>query len=192
MYLCPKFQDTMERIGERIKQKREQKAMQLNDLARKVGITPSALSQIERAKTYPSILTLKLIAESLQTTVGELIGENESVQNDPVFRKDEYLQICENESGAEMLLIMRHDLNKQVDPFLLRFQEKSNSSDLFKTVSGYLYAYVLSGEVQFELDNKSYVIQMGDSICFNTKRNFRFENIYNGISEILCVLPNNK
>lgn len=181
----------MERIGERIKRKREQQSLQLNDLAKKVGISSSALSQIERAKSFPSIITLKLIAESLQTTVGELIGENESVTSNPVFRKDEILQICDNDSGAEMFLLSQHDLNKQIDPFLMRFQVKSNSIDLFKTVSGYLYGYVLVGEIQFDIDNKSYVIQAGDSIYFNTKRNFRFENIYDGVSEVLCVFPNN-
>ncbi|MFT3752158.1 MAG: XRE family transcriptional regulator [Paludibacter sp.] len=180
----------MERIGERIKRKREQLSMQLNDLAKKVGISSSALSQIERAKTLPSILTLKMIADSLQTTVGELIGENESVPNAPVFSKDENLLIGENESGAEMFLLSQHDLNKQVDPYLLRFQLKANSTDLFKSLSGYLYGYVLKGEIQFEIDNKSYVVQAGDSIYFNTKRNFRFENIYDGISELLCVFPN--
>ena len=181
----------MERIGERIKRKREQQSLQLNDLAKKVGISPSALSQIERAKSFPSILTLKMIAEKLQTTVGELIGENESIESNPVFRKDEKMLICENEFDSEIYLLSQHELNKQVDPFLLRLQEKGNSADLFKTFSGFMYGYVLSGEVQFEIDNKSYVIQVGDSIYFNTRRNFRFENVYEGVSEILCVLPNN-
>jgi len=165
----------MERIGERIKRKREQQSMQLNDLARKVGISSSALSQIEKAKSFPSIITLKLIADNLQTTVGELIGEN--------------VRICQNELGAEMYLISQHDLNKQVDPFLIRFSKGSDSVDLFKTFQGYMYGFVLSGEIQFEIDNKSYVIQAGDSIYFNTRRNFRFENLNGGISEILCVFP---
>jgi transcriptional regulator with XRE-family HTH domain len=180
----------MERIGERIKRKREQQSLQLNDLARKVGISPSALSQIERAKSYPSIITLKQIAESLYTTVGELLGENESDSNNPVFRKDENLLICENESGAEMFLLSQSNLNKQVDTFLLRFSEKSTSYEILKTISGYMYGYMVSGELQFEIDNKSYVIQAGDSIYFNTKRNFRFENLYDGNSELLCVLAN--
>ncbi|MBV5343778.1 helix-turn-helix transcriptional regulator, partial [bacterium] len=62
----------MNRIGERVKRIREHKGLQLNDLAKRVGISPSALSQIEKAKTFPSIITLKLIADNLQTTVGEL------------------------------------------------------------------------------------------------------------------------
>ena len=78
LYLCQKYSD-MQRIGERIKSKREQLGLQLNELAKKVGVSSSALSQIEKAKSFPTIITLKLIAENLQTTVGELIGENESL-----------------------------------------------------------------------------------------------------------------
>jgi transcriptional regulator with XRE-family HTH domain len=180
----------MERIGERIKRKREQQSLQLNDLAKKVGVSSSALSQIERAKAYPSIMTLKLIAESLHTTVGELMGENEQDGNNPVFRKEENLLIAENESGAEMFLLSQSNLNKQVDTFLLRFKSKATSDDILKTISGYMYGYVLNGEIQFEIDSKSYVIQQGDSIYFNTKRNFRFENLFEGNSELLCVLAN--
>lgn len=57
--------------------------MQLNDLAKKAGISSSALSQIENAKAFPSILTLKTIADRLHTTVGEIIGEHEALLNNP-------------------------------------------------------------------------------------------------------------
>ena len=182
----------MDRIGERIRHKREQQSMQLNDLAKKVGISSSALSQIEKAKSFPTIITLKLIAENLQTTVGELIGENESLTNNPIFRRDEYIHIGKNESDAEMFLISQYDLNKQVDTFLISFPKGANSTDLFRTFSGNMYGFVLTGEIQFEIDNKSYVIQSGDSIYYNTRRNFRFENLNDGISEILCIFPNTK
>lgn len=91
-----------------------------------------------------------------------------------------------------MYLISQHDLNKQVDTFLVRFPKDGNSIDLFKKFSGYMYGFVLTGEIQFEIDNKSYVIQEGDSIYFNTRRNFKFENLNDGISEILCIFPNSK
>lgn len=181
----------MERIGERIKRKRELLSMQLNDLARKVGISSSALSQIERAKAFPSIITLKLIAENLQTTVGELIGENEPDVNNPVFRDDEMLLVGENQYGVSMHSLLQNSINRQVDSFLLRFQVKGSSEDILNKISGYMYGYLLKGELQFEIDNKSYVIQQGDSISFNTKRNFRFENLHDDISEMICVLPNN-
>lgn len=181
----------MERIGERIKRKREQQSLQLNDLAKRVGISPSALSQIERAKSFPSILTLKQIALCLKTTVGELIGENEPVVNNPLFRKEENILICDNDTQAEMYLLSQHNANNQLDSFLMRFQLNANSTDLFKTVSGFMFGYLLKGELQFEIDNVSYVVQEGDSVYFNTKRNFQFKNTHTGVSELLCVLPNN-
>ena len=69
----------MNRIGERIKRKRELLNLPLSDLARKVGISASALSQIENAKAFPSIITLKTIAELLYTSFGVLMGVNVSI-----------------------------------------------------------------------------------------------------------------
>ena len=47
----------MKKIGERIKNRRILLKMQLNDLAARVGITSSALSQIEKAKAFPTQLS---------------------------------------------------------------------------------------------------------------------------------------
>ena len=177
----------MQRIGERIKNKREQLGLQLNELAKKVGVSSSALSQIEKAKSFPSIITLKLIAENLHTTVGELIGENESLSNNPVFSADESVLIDKNESGTEVYLVTQQDSSKQMDTFMVRFAPDTDSLGLFKHHNGQIFGYLLSGEIQFEIDNKSYVVQPGDTIYFNGKRNFRIQNIYKGNSELLCV-----
>lgn len=177
----------MNRIGERIKRIREHKGLQLNDLAKRAGISPSALSQIEKAKTFPSIITLKQIADNLQTTVGELIGENESLFNNPVFRKEENLFVERNDSGTEVYIVSQHDVSKQMETFLLKFQENSDSLGLFNQHSGQIFGFLLSGEIQFEIDNKSFVVLAGDTIYFNGKRNFRLQNIFNGESSLLCT-----
>ncbi len=182
----------MNRIGERIKRMREHKGMQLNDLAKRVGVSPSALSQIEKAKTFPSIITLKLIADNLQTTVGELIGENESLFNNPVFRKEENLFVERNDSGTETFIVSQHDVSKQMETFILKFIENSDSLELFKQHKGQIFGYLLSGEIQLEIDNKSFVVQPGDSVYFNGKRNFRIQNIFKGESQLLCTAISSK
>lgn len=182
----------MKRIGERIKSKREQMSLQLNELAKKVGVSSSALSQIEKAKSYPTIITLKLIAESLHTTVGELIGENESLVNNPVFRHEEAVVMDTNESGSQTFNLSQHDLSKQLETFLLLLPENGNSLDLFKHFNGQIFAYLQSGEIQFDIDNKSYVIQAGDTLYFNAKRNFFIQNLFNTTSELVCVAINSQ
>lgn len=177
----------MNQIGERIKHKREQQGLQLNELAQKVGITSSALSQIEKSKSYPSLVTLKQIAEKLQTTVGELIGENEPLSNNPVFRKDESVLVDKNESGTELYLISQQDLSKQMDTFLIQFYNNSDGVGLFKHHSGQIFGYLLSGEIQFDINNESHILQPGDSIYFNGKRDFQLKNLSQGISKLICV-----
>lgn len=176
----------MERIGERIKRKREIIGLQLNELAKKVGISSSALSQIEKAKAFPTIITLKHIAQSLHTTVGELIGENET-ENNPLIRKDEIISLGINDFGAEMYQVSHHELNKLMDTFMIKFPKDSNSMGLFGKNAGQIYAYVSEGELQFEIDHQTYNLEKGDHVYFNARRNFRFLNVSGKKAELVCV-----
>jgi transcriptional regulator with XRE-family HTH domain len=177
----------MNRIGERIKKKRELLGLQLNELAEKVGISSSALSQIEKSKSFPSILTLKSIAEHLHTTVGELVGENESLGNNPVVFKKDIKYIDHNASGTTRYLLSNHDLNKQMDTYLIRFAKASDISGFFPNTYGQIFCHVLSGEIHFQLEGKSYRLNTGDSIYFNAKASHDALNTGEGESELLWV-----
>ncbi|MDD4822318.1 MAG: XRE family transcriptional regulator [Bacteroidales bacterium] len=178
----------MKRIGERINAKRKQLNLQLNDLAKKVGISPSALSQIEKAKAFPSIITLKSIAENLYTTVGELIGENETLSKNPVMQRNEMKFVERNSSGTEIFLITHHDLNKQMDTYFVRFIQGSDLVDLFTANSGQIFCYVVSGEISFNLDAKDYLLHVGDSIYFNSKTTYSAINNSDSICELLWII----
>ncbi len=177
----------MNRIGERIKKKRELLHLHLNELAEKVGISSSALSQIEKSKSFPSILTLKSIAENLHTTVGELVGENESLGNNPVVCKKDIKYIDQNKSGTIIYLLSNHDLNKQMDTYLVRFAKTSGIEGFFPNAFGQIFCHVLSGEVRFNLDGKSYLLKQGDNIYFNAKASHDAINNYEGVSELLWI-----
>ncbi|MDP3912424.1 MAG: helix-turn-helix domain-containing protein [Bacteroidota bacterium] len=177
----------MNRIGERIKKKRELLNLQLNELAEKVGISSSALSQIEKSKSFPSILTLKSIAENLHTTVGELVDENESLGNNPVVCKKDIKYIDQNKSGTIIYLLSNHDTNKQMDTYLVRFAKTSGIEGFFTHAHGQIFCHVLSGEIRFDLEGKSYLLKQGDNIYFNAKATHDAINNHDGISELLWI-----
>jgi transcriptional regulator with XRE-family HTH domain len=177
----------MKRIGERIKKKRELLSLQLNELAEKVHISPSALSQIEKSKSFPSIFTLKLIADALHTTIGELVGENESLTNNPVVLKSEVKYLDQNSSGTIVFLLSNHDSNKQMDTYMLRFAKASGIEGLIKTKHGQVFCHVISGEVRFDLNGKSYLLKQGDNIYFNAKLQYDVLNNNDGLSEMLWI-----
>jgi len=177
----------MNRIGERIKKKRELLSLNLNTLAEKVGISSSALSQIEKAKSFPSIFTLKSIAENLHTSVGELIGENDSLTNNPVITKKEIKYIDQNKSGTIIYFLSHHDTNKQMDTYLIRFAKTSGIEGFFANSHGQIFCHVLSGEIRFELEGKAYALKQGDNIYFNARSPHDAVNNFDGLSELLWI-----
>ncbi len=177
----------MKRIGERIKRKRELLNLNLNTLAEKVGISSSALSQIEKSRSFPSIFTLKSIAENLHASVGELIGENDSLSNNPVVTKKEIKYIDQNKSGTILYFLSHHDINKQMDTYLVRFAKASGIEGFFTSNHGQVFCHILTGEIRFELEGKTYLLKQGDNIYFNAKAAHDALNNYDGISEMLWI-----
>jgi mannose-6-phosphate isomerase-like protein (cupin superfamily) len=74
-----------------------------------------------------------------------------------------------------------------METLLMRFIKDSDSQNLLDKYNGQMFGYLLAGELQFDIDSKSYVVQKGDTVYFNTRRNYRFQNISNGVSEMIIV-----
>lgn len=161
--------------------------MQLNELAKRVGVTPSALSQIENAKAFPSIMTLKSIAESMHTTVGELIGENETLSNNPLIRNSEMKFVKMNSSGTMQYLLSHHDQLKQMETYLLAFKPGSDCKEFFQEHPGQEFCYLLKGELDLSLDGNVYRMMPGDSLYYNSARSHQAINSINEPAELIWV-----
>jgi transcriptional regulator with XRE-family HTH domain len=160
----------MKFLGERIKRRRETLGMQLNDLSKRVGVSASALSQIEKAKSFPTILTLKNIADNLHTTVSELIGEHEALSNHPLVHYNEKEFKERNDSGTSVFMLAHQIQRKQMDTLLVVFTENSNSEEILKQHHGQTYLFLVKGELLFTLDDEAYVMKKNDSMYFNSNR----------------------
>jgi transcriptional regulator with XRE-family HTH domain len=178
----------MKRLGERIKIKRESLHMRLNELAKKVGISSSALSQIEKAKAFPSVITLKSIADSLYTTVGELIGENEILTNNPLVKFNEKSFVEKNQSGTSLFLLSNHGNGKQMDTFLIEFESGSDAGEIMKNHPGQEFCFVLNGKIEFTLDDKIFLLEKNDSFYFNSARSHSVRNVSKEKSQIIRVV----
>jgi len=76
-------------IGEKLKKSRNDKGMSLRELATKVELSASFLSQIEQGKASPSIENLKKIAHTLDVRVAYLIeDEEDDIRNIEHIKKE--------------------------------------------------------------------------------------------------------
>ncbi|MFO7843984.1 MAG: XRE family transcriptional regulator [Bacteroidales bacterium] len=180
------------KMGHRIKKRRESLKMPSYDLAKAIGVTSSLISQIERGKAYPSILTLKKIGDALNTTVGELIGEYEMLITNPLLKVDERKYVKKNETGATLYLLSHHDPSKHMDPFLIQFSQNADSTDIMTTKHPRQeFCYVLKGRFEVQLNGKTFEINESDSFYFNSNQDHLFINRSNQQAQLLWVVNHN-
>lgn len=178
----------MQRLGERIKKKRETLSLQLNTLADMVGVSSSCLSQIEKGKAFPSIVNLKRIADNLHTTVGELIGENETLIKNPIVKSNEKKFVKDNGVGLSVYLLSHHDQNKQMETYYLVFNENGKADDIMSRHPGQAFCYLIEGNIEFILDNKMYKLSKGDSLYFNSNIPHEVRNTADKKSEMIWIV----
>src|SRR3954452_16713295 len=65
------------RIGERLREERQRKGLTVREIARRVGVSPSLISQIERDKVNPSVSTLWGLVTVLGLQMGDLFSNAE-------------------------------------------------------------------------------------------------------------------
>src|SRR6476646_618221 len=63
------------RVGVRLRGERERRGMSLRELARRVGVSPSLVSQIELDRVNPSVSTLYALVSEPGMTMSDVFGD---------------------------------------------------------------------------------------------------------------------
>jgi len=183
----------MDQMGKRIKQKRESLGFTIKELSGEISVTSSLISQIERGKAFPSIVTLKKISVALQTTVGELIGENEGQIQHPLLKFSERRFAKKNTNGTSSYLLSYHFPSKQIEPYLIIFNKNSDSKEIMtSSFPGQEFCFVLKGSFEVIIEEHKYNLSQGDGFYFNSNKFHLFKNISGEKAEILWVITPNK
>src|SRR5438045_6713935 len=64
------------KIGARLREERERLGISLRELARRVGVSPSLVSQIELDRVNPSVSTLYALVTELGMTMSDVFGDS--------------------------------------------------------------------------------------------------------------------
>ena len=183
----------MDQMGKRIKKRRENLGFTIKDLSNTIGVTSSLISQIERGKAFPSIVTLKKIAETLQITVGELIGENEGLIQHPLLKFNQRRFAKKNTKGTSSYLLSYHFPSKQIEPYLIQFNKNSDSKGIMTSnFPGQEFCFVLKGSFEVTIEENRYSLNEGDGFYFNSNKSHLFKNISDDKAEILWIITPNK
>ncbi len=187
-------------VGPNLRAHREQRQLSLRELARRLNLSPSALSQIETGKSRPSVSTLYAIVSELGISLDELFGGRQSPLTGPAGEApkprarakpaaetgaldSDRVQRSGVRHGIDLQSGVRWErLTAQPDPeadFLYVVYDVGGSSsqnDLFMRHAGREYGLVLTGVLEVTVGFETYTLGPGDSISFDSTIPHRLRN----------------
>ncbi len=173
-------------IGDRLREERAKAGLSQRELARRLGLSPSLISQLESGLSKPSVGTLYAIVTELDLSLDRIIRGDDYQGGDaagtpdhsdsPMVRPGER-QVIDLASGVrwEELTPATED---GVD-FLLVTYEVGGSSTPEQSLmrhDGREYGYVVSGSLGVQIGFQEHRLEPGDSIAFDSTRPHRLFN----------------
>lgn len=186
-----------EAVRERLSERRRELGMSMSALARKIGVTPSMISQIERGQSLPSVETLFALAEALGATVDTFFGSPDHVAEgrsaskrpsgraraaagatagaDPYFVGKEDRTAISIEGGVRWERLTPRAM-VDFDFLELIYAPGAQSSEHLYPHPGFEMVLVISGRMEIYVGFEHYVLDPGDSIAFSSSVPHRYVN----------------
>jgi transcriptional regulator with XRE-family HTH domain len=182
----------LEDIGTRLRGERDRVGISQRELARRIGLSASMISQIESGQSKPSVSTLYDIVTELGVSVDDIFsGGNGSAApgNDdgaepggashlgPMVRLEDR-HVIDLDSGVRWERLTGHQ-QEHVD-FLYVVYDVGGSSASDTTMMrhpGREYGVVLEGRLGVQLGFDEYALGPGDSIAFDSTQPHRLWNL---------------
>jgi transcriptional regulator with XRE-family HTH domain len=188
----PQAGGSSDEVPQRLREARERSGLSLRQLARRLDISPSALSQIETGKSRPSVRTLYAVVSELGISLDQLFDHHGAAAAEPGQRTAGTGAVAESDwfpAGSTRQPLLREqdrpaleldtgvqwqrltaDHDPVVDFLHVTYEPGGASNAHGKLVrhAGREYGVVLSGHLTVTVGFETYELGPGDSISFNS------------------------
>jgi transcriptional regulator with XRE-family HTH domain len=163
-------EDVLIQISNRIKERRREKNITVQELASRVNVSKGLISQVENSRTIPSLMVLIDIIKALDIDLNEFFKDIRSrTQQNPILikRKEEY-ECFEKEHAIGFnyqRIFTRYVAHSTIDIVILELEPDADRP-LVET-EAFEYKYIISGDVDYQFEDHRISLHEGDSMLFN-------------------------
>jgi XRE family transcriptional regulator, regulator of sulfur utilization len=167
--------DMNRRVSEALRRFRHQRDLSLDQLALKSGVSRAALSQIEGARTNPTLSVLWKIAAGLEIPFQELL-ETPGEENARILRGSDVVVLRSADGRMESRLLSPSGATPSVETYELRLAANClhRSEPHRKGTTETLI--VLKGAVRLSVRDTEYDLMTGDSAFFRADAPHSYQN----------------
>jgi transcriptional regulator with XRE-family HTH domain len=174
------------KVGSRLRAERERLGISLRELARRVGVSPSLVSQIELDRVNPSVSTLYALVTELGMTMSDVFGDSGPEQqvvrrprdDDGLAERPDTRRVINLASGVRWERLTPHS-DRDVEFLYVVYPVGAEScpEDALMTHGGKEYGYVSSGTLGVRVGFDEYELGAGGSIAFDSSSPHRLWTI---------------
>ena len=195
----------MDNLGTRLKAVRQTAGLTLREMARRVNVSPSFISQIENGKAQPSVATLYAFSKLLNVSVDEFFEGNEAdavahttkrsdkVSPSDAWHPSEYanrvsvvhpshrprLDMAEGVVWERLAATPERGINFM--EIVYAPGATSSAGGELQSHEGYEYGYVTQGVLEVTIGDEVFVLSAGESLGFDSSIAHVFRNVGNDI-----------
>ncbi|XHR93187.1 helix-turn-helix domain-containing protein [Mucilaginibacter sp. UC70_90] len=163
-------EDILIQISNRIKERRREKNITVQELAIRANVSKGLISQIENSRTIPSLIVLIDIIKALEIDLNEFFKDMRSKSDHlPVLvkRKHEYDHFeKEHAEGFHYQRIFTQSISQSTVDIVILELEPDATRPLVET-EAFEYKYILSGQVAYQFNDDTITLNQGDSMLFD-------------------------
>lgn len=177
-------------IGSQVRQLRRELGITANELAGEAGLSASALSKIENGQISPSLTTLRSLARALNVPISALFSEFEERRDCSYVAAGQGMRIERRGTRAGHEYYLLGDAISgpvSVEPYLIRLAQGSQPYTSFRH-EGLEFIYMLTGRVKYRHGDRSFTLNPGDSLLFDSASSHGPEEINKAACSYLSII----
>ncbi len=173
-------------IGSRVKELRMRLGMSQKDLADKIGLTTSFISQVENNQVSPSLNSFLQIAGALGSNPAELLQDNREAQDDGwlIRREAAGKNLYEKETGYSIFRIVSGD---NTSAYITVINPGADLNRHFLNYRKDELIHVIRGKVSVKVGAAERELKTGDSMYLKDSLPSRWTNKSDEEAELLVV-----
>lgn len=153
----------LRQLGAHIRRARQHRDLTLAALAERVGLSASALSQLERGLLEPSVSTLWRLSEALGASLFHFFTEQQETPVSILRGSGNRMKLDFSSFRYEVLTLASR---RQLDFFILRLPPRGVPAREALAHRGEECGLVLEGALDVSIAGETYRLEKGDSIWF--------------------------
>lgn len=174
-------------VGQKLRRRRHDRNLSLQDLAKAAGVSVGMLSQIERDRANPSLRVLTQIRIALGVSLSELFDDAPPRPADPPF-----VRRADRRGWLELGYISKELLSPVIPNHLqfmiLHVPPRGTSGDQPLSYPAEKGGMVLRGELMLKVKHEEVALREGDSFLFNSLDPHSFRNPTDQPTQVLWII----